>query len=249
MRRFPQPIRPRGSKRRGGAVQTRRRGGCSGGGWPRPSGRASLRWSAIVSDRIGNGCEMIADRAGKPTDPQAAMKTHLSQSAGKGAFDGQHGMSLAISSIVSADISDDAISDEASSGDVILSAIACRAAGEDVAAITGRETGANARPAIIRIASNRRMAKLGFTTPDSHRLVAMERSPAFNLRDFCQAGIDRNQCRFAPLLTRINPQSSVPARLCQPAVRRGPTRHRAARSAFPLSGSSAPRPVFRYRCR
>ena len=68
---------------------------------------------------------MIADRAGKPTDPQAAMKMHLSQSAGMGAFDGQHGMSLAISSIVSADISDDAISDEASSGDVILSAIAC----------------------------------------------------------------------------------------------------------------------------
>ena len=29
--------------------------------------------------------------------------------------------------------------------------------------MTGRETGANARPAIIRIASNRRMAKLGFT--------------------------------------------------------------------------------------
>jgi hypothetical protein len=35
---------------------------------------------------------------------QAAMKTHLSQSTG--AFDGQHGMSLAISSVVAeADIS------------------------------------------------------------------------------------------------------------------------------------------------
>jgi len=37
---------------------------------------------------------------------QAAMNTHLSQSTGAGAFDGQHGISLAISSIVSdADIS------------------------------------------------------------------------------------------------------------------------------------------------
>ncbi len=47
--------------------------------------------------------------------------------------------------------------------------------------MTGRETGANARPAIIRIASSRRMAKGGFTTPDSHRLAAMERSPVLNL--------------------------------------------------------------------
>jgi len=66
---------------------------------------------------------MVADRAGKPADPQAAMKTHLSQSAGMGAFDGQHGMSLAISSIVSADISDEAISCEVISGGVISSAI------------------------------------------------------------------------------------------------------------------------------
>jgi len=39
-------------------------------------------------------------------EPQTAMKTHLSQSVGMGAFDGQQGMSLAISSIESdADIS------------------------------------------------------------------------------------------------------------------------------------------------
>ena len=107
----------------------------------------------------------------KHTDPQAAMKTHLSQSTGTGAFDGQHGMSLAISSIISADISDDAMSDG-----VISSAITGMGPCEDVAAITGRETGANARPAIIRTASSRRMAKIGFTTRDSHRLVAMERS-------------------------------------------------------------------------
>ena len=111
-------LNPRGSKRRGGAVQTRRRGGCSGGGWPRPSGRPSLRCSAIVSDRIGNGCEIVADMAGNPTDAQDAMKTHLSQSTGMAAFDGQHGISLAISSIVT-----DAISDAAASN-VISSAIA-----------------------------------------------------------------------------------------------------------------------------
>ena len=51
----------------------------------------------------------------KHTDPQAAMKTHLSQSTGTGAFDGQHG----ISSIVSADISDEDISDEDISGEVV----------------------------------------------------------------------------------------------------------------------------------
>ncbi len=43
---------------------------------------------------------MLADTPAKHMDPQAAMKTHLSQSTGTGAFDGQHGMSSAISSIV-----------------------------------------------------------------------------------------------------------------------------------------------------
>ena len=76
-----------------------------------------------MSDRTGNGCERVADSAGKPTEPQAAMKTHLSQPTGMGAFDGQHGISLAISSIVSADISDDAVSCEVISGGVISSAI------------------------------------------------------------------------------------------------------------------------------
>ena len=66
---------------------------------------------------------MAADSTGKPMEPQAAMKTHLSQPTGIGAFDGQHGISLAISSIVSADISDDAVSCEVISGGVISSAI------------------------------------------------------------------------------------------------------------------------------
>ena len=95
-------------------------------------------------------------------DMQAAMNTHLSQPTGDGAFDGQHGMSLAISSVVAdADIS---------------SAIACIDPPEDVFAMTGRETGANARPAITRIASIRRMAKVRFTELDFHSLAAMESS-------------------------------------------------------------------------
>ena len=115
---------------------------------------------------------MPAEMPAKQTEPQAAMKTHLSQSTGAGAFDGQHGMSSAISAIISAEV----ISGEVIGGDIISSAIAGMESCGDVAAITGRETGANARPAIIRIASNRRMAKCGFTDSNSHRLVATERS-------------------------------------------------------------------------
>ena len=54
---------------------------------------------------------MVADTPAKHSDPQAAMKTHLSQSTAAGAFDGQHGISLAISSIVSAATSDGDIPD------------------------------------------------------------------------------------------------------------------------------------------
>src|SRR6267142_1963145 len=86
---------------------------------------------------------------------------HLSQPIGAGAFDGQHAMSPAISSIVSAaDIS---------------SVMTCIDASEDISAMTGRETGANARPATTRIASSRRMVKLRFTNPDSHKIAANER--------------------------------------------------------------------------
>jgi hypothetical protein len=105
----------------------------------------------------------------KPSDVQAAMNTHLSQPTGVGAFDGQHGMSLAISSVASAaDIS---------------SVIACIDASEDISAMTGRETGANARPAITRIASSRRMVKFRFTKLDSRKLVAIARRPAFHIMD------------------------------------------------------------------
>ncbi len=66
---------------------------------------------------------MLAGTPAKNTDPQVAMKTHLSQSTDAAAFDGQHGMALAISSIVSADNSDEAMSAEDISDGVISSAI------------------------------------------------------------------------------------------------------------------------------
>ncbi len=79
---------------------------------------------------------------------QAVMKMHLSQSTGAGAFDGQHGMSVAISSVMA---------------DNISSAIACIDTSEAISAMTGRDSGANTRPAIIKIASSWRMTKLRFT--------------------------------------------------------------------------------------
>jgi hypothetical protein len=94
----------------------------------------------------------------KQFDVQAVMNTHLSHPTGAGAFGGQQGMSLAISSLVAADIS---------------SVMACIESARDAAAIAGPESGANARPAITRIASVRRMAKLRFTWPISHRPAAI----------------------------------------------------------------------------
>jgi hypothetical protein len=49
--------------------------------------------------------------------------------------------------------------------------------------MTGRETGANARPAIRKIASSRRMVKFRFTELDSRKLVAIARRPAFHIMD------------------------------------------------------------------
>ncbi len=120
---------------------------------------------------------MAATAPAKNTGPQAAMKTHLSQSTGIGAFDGQHGISPAIACVVSAEISDDVMSDDATPDIVIPSIIACSdAREEDAAAMAGRETGANAMPAIIRIASNRRMARPGFIGRNSHKWTAKESS-------------------------------------------------------------------------
>ena len=88
---------------------------------------------------------------------QAVMNTHLPQSIGAGALDGQHGMSLAISSV---------IADGNAS-----SAIACVETPEDDLAITGPETGASAKPAITRIATSRRMVIWQFTPLESHRMA------------------------------------------------------------------------------
>jgi hypothetical protein len=152
-------INSRVDKRRRDAVQTRILGGCSGGGWPRPSARESFRWTAILPDVARSGATTVADMPVKHFDMHAAMKTHLSQSRGAGAFDGQHGMSFAISSVV---------------GATDMSGIACIDMSEDISAMAGRETGAKARPAIKRIASSRRKANLRFTDLNSHTLAVIE---------------------------------------------------------------------------
>jgi hypothetical protein len=84
----------------------------------------------------------------KHLDMQAAMNTHLSQSIGTGAFDGQHGISLAISSTV-ADVD-------------ISSAIADIDASAAVPAMTGRDNGASTSPAITEIASRWLMSRRRF---------------------------------------------------------------------------------------
>jgi hypothetical protein len=95
---------------------------------------------------------------------QPAMKTHLSQSTGAGAFDGQHGMSLAIVSAAADADGSSAIADIATSA--------------DVPAMTGRDNGAKAIPAIIRIASSRRMVIWRFTRSKSHRTQPIDSLPS-----------------------------------------------------------------------
>lgn len=70
------------------------------------------------------------------------MRRHFSQLIGAGAFDGQHGMSFAISSAVAA----------------ISCDIAAIAPADGDSAMTGRDNGANTRPAIMKIATSWRMA-------------------------------------------------------------------------------------------
>ena len=93
---------------------------------------------------------------------QAAMKTHLSQSIGTGALVGQHGMSLAISSAV-ADMD-------------ISSAIADIDASEVMPATRGRENGANTSPAIMKIASSRRMVIWRFTSQNPTEALKLKAS-------------------------------------------------------------------------
>ncbi|MDB5609972.1 MAG: hypothetical protein JWP25_6872 [Bradyrhizobium sp.] len=107
---------------------------------------------------------MAADRPAKHLAVQAAMNTHLSQPIGVGAFDGQQGMSsLAVSSVMAdADMS---------------SAIADIDASEAFPAMTGRDSGANTSPAIMKIASSRRMVIWRFTSTKSHRRVQIDSLP------------------------------------------------------------------------
>jgi hypothetical protein len=124
-----------------------------------PSGRESFRWTAILPEATKSGWKSVADMPVKHFDMHAAMNTHLSQPTGAGAFEGQHGMSFAISSVVAA-------------ADIF--GIACIDVSEDGSAMTGRETGTNARPAIKSIASTRRIMKLRFTGLKSHKFAPME---------------------------------------------------------------------------
>lgn len=107
-----------------------------------------------------------------PVNPwalQAAMEMHLSQPMGAGAFDGQHGISFAISSSVMAEAD-------------ILSIIACIDGTADVCAITGRDNGAMTNPAIMKIASSSRMVAWRFTTANSHKRPVVKRPLALLCR-------------------------------------------------------------------
>lgn len=88
------------------------------------------------------------------------MRRHFSQSFGAGAFDGQHGMSFAILS---------AVADAAISCDM---AVAASTGGDS--AMTGRDNGANARPAIMTIATSQRIVILRCTFRKSHKFAQIE---------------------------------------------------------------------------
>jgi hypothetical protein len=147
-------VKSRGYDRRCGAVQTNVRGGCSGGRDPSPSGEESFFGAAIFSEAVKSGWNTTIDMPVRLLPVEHAMKTQLSQPTGAAAFDGQHGMSFAISSITAeADIS---------------FAMACMCMSAAVRAIPGWETGVRANPAINKIANSRRMRRDGFTGASSH---------------------------------------------------------------------------------
>jgi hypothetical protein len=100
------------------------------------------------------------------------MNTHLSQSIGAGAFDGQHGMSFAISSAVA----DMDISSAVADTD-ISSVIADVDVSEVVPAMTGRDNGATTNPAIKEIASSRRMVIWRFTPTKFHKTAQIDSLP------------------------------------------------------------------------
>ena len=87
-------------------------------------------------------------------DIQVSVRAHVSQSTGT--LDGQHGISLAISSV-------------AADGD-FSSVIAWVETPEDSPAMTGCESGAKTRPAIKTTATRRLMAIWQFTALDHTEL-------------------------------------------------------------------------------
>ena len=104
---------------------------------------------------------MADDRPLKHLVMQAAINTHLPQSIG--ALVGQHGMSFAIPpAVADTDIS---------------SAIAAIDGSEDAPAMTGRDNGANANAATVRIASSPRMVIFRFTSAKSHRMAQIDSRP------------------------------------------------------------------------
>jgi hypothetical protein len=112
---------------------------------------------------------------------QAAIKMHLSQPIGTGAFDGQHGMSLATASAV-ADM------DISSTVAEVSSAVADFETSEGVPAIACRDSGASTSPAITEIASRRAISR--------RRVITQHHTGSRRLEDaslhmFANAGSDR----------------------------------------------------------
>lgn len=86
---------------------------------------------------------------------QTAIKRHFEQSMVAGVLGGQQGMSSAISPVVAEANVSFAIPDIDTS--------------DDAFAMTGRDNGANTSPAIMKIASSRRMVTWRFTPRKSHK--------------------------------------------------------------------------------
>ena len=130
-----------------------------------PSGQKSFCSGKILPETAKSGRNIAAGPT-KNWLMQAAMSTHLSQSIGAGALEGQHGMSPAISSDV-ADID-------------ISSAIADIGASEGVTVMTDRDNGANTSPTIKETASRRDMVVWQFTP---QRPIDTKKLKAFGAND------------------------------------------------------------------
>lgn len=133
------------ANRRRNADQTKSRGGWSGGGWTRLWSQELSFGRAIRLETAGNRSKVDAGTAAKLAVMQTAMRRHFSQPVEAGAFDGRHGMSFAISSVVT----DAAISCD----------MAAIAPPGSESAMTGFDSGASARPAIKTVATSRRMVR------------------------------------------------------------------------------------------